>query len=138
MRWYDSSMPDDLEQLLTVADVLNRLRISRPTLYRMLKSGQLPTVKIGKRTLFDPADVRSLIARSKEGPSVQAPLTKKEKRVEKRVKPPKKPPRTTADESIVAAAEGETEENPPDKGSEKPKRPSAKKPDDSDKQGRLL
>ncbi len=61
------AMTESIERLLTVKDVMNTLRISRRTLYRMLKSEQIQPVRIGKRTLFDPADVRRLIQQSKPG-----------------------------------------------------------------------
>jgi excisionase family DNA binding protein len=47
--------------LLTVDDALKYLKISRPTLYALIKEGKIQTVKIGKRTLFDPEDVKKFV-----------------------------------------------------------------------------
>ena len=63
----NNNVTQDLEKLLTVQDVMGILRISRPTLYRMLKTGGLRPVRIGKRTLFDPVDIRGLIEEAKRG-----------------------------------------------------------------------
>ncbi len=57
-------MEESIESLLTVGEVMKVLRISRPTLYRMLRSSKLQPVKIGKRTLFDVKDIKALIERS--------------------------------------------------------------------------
>jgi excisionase family DNA binding protein len=120
---------DSVDKLLTVSDLMASLRISRPTLYRLLKSGQLIPVRIGKRTLFDPADIRAFIEASKSGmPLTKKPQVKKATKVAKQPKSkPKKRPRTP--------------ELPPVEVSEKPKktkRPKITPSDDSDKQGRLL
>ena len=37
--------------LLTVADAVEATSLSRSTIYEMIKSGELPTVKVGKRRL---------------------------------------------------------------------------------------
>ena len=63
----NNPVTEGIEKLLTVQDLMDTLRISRPTLYRMLKTGRLKPVRIGKRTLFDPADIRGLIQDAKEG-----------------------------------------------------------------------
>jgi|WetSurMetagenome_2_1015567.scaffolds.fasta_scaffold56742_3 excisionase family DNA binding protein len=120
---------DSVDKLLTVSDLMASLRISRPTLYRLLKSGQLIPVRIGKRTLFDPADIRAFIEASKSG----APLAKKPqaKKVAKVAKQPKSKPRKIP----------QTQELPTTNVSEKPqktKRVKITPSDDSDKQGRLL
>jgi excisionase family DNA binding protein len=38
-----------VSQLHTVNESCERLRISRDTLYQLIRTGELPTVKIGKR-----------------------------------------------------------------------------------------
>jgi excisionase family DNA binding protein len=48
-------------ELLTIPQVLERLRISRTTLYRHVKARELPHVKLGKRVLFRKADVEKFI-----------------------------------------------------------------------------
>ena len=42
---------DDLE-LLTVTEVAARLRISRPTVYKMINEGTLPRVELGRRRMI--------------------------------------------------------------------------------------
>ncbi len=48
-------------ELLTIAQVMERLKISRTTLYRTLKAKKIPHVKIGKRVLLRKADVEKFI-----------------------------------------------------------------------------
>lgn len=67
MRWYDFCVEEGIEKLLTVEELMKTLRISRPTLYRLLKSGKLEPVRIGKRVLFETKDIKAFIERSKGG-----------------------------------------------------------------------
>jgi len=110
-----------IEKLMTVQDLMDTLRISRPTLYRMLKSGRLRPVRIGKRTLFDPADIRELIEEAKPGGKPRASQGKKTQ---------SRPSKTMVRDKKKIA--------PLKKGAEKPKRSRKKPPDDDGKQGRLL
>jgi excisionase family DNA binding protein len=41
-----------LENIYTVSEVLKHLKISRPNLYSLIKSGKLKPFKQGKRTIF--------------------------------------------------------------------------------------
>jgi excisionase family DNA binding protein len=116
-------MPDNVEKLLTVRDLMNVLRISRPTLYRLLKSGKLKPVRIGKRTLFDANDIRAFIEQSKEATGEQNQQEKKRKKTGARSKPVKRATKTGTRPEAVA---------------EKPEQTHADKPEDRDKQGRLL
>jgi excisionase family DNA binding protein len=43
------------EQLLTINEVADLLRISRWSVYQLIWSGQLQTLKIGRRRLIRPA-----------------------------------------------------------------------------------
>jgi excisionase family DNA binding protein len=70
---------EEASRLLTVKETCTYLRISPPTLYRMIERRELIPVKIGKRTLFDRSDLDKFIDAAK-GP---APRAKKV--------PPKKP-----------------------------------------------
>ena len=63
---------EEASRLLTVKETCLYLRISPPTLYRMIDRRELAPVKIGKRTLFDREDLDKYIDASK------APLNKKE------------------------------------------------------------
>ena len=47
--------------LLTVAEAAERLRISEYTLRGWISQRRIPYVKIGRRTLFNPADLDTLI-----------------------------------------------------------------------------
>ena len=38
-----------VDDLLTINEVANRLRCSRETVYRIIRSGELTTVKVGQR-----------------------------------------------------------------------------------------
>lgn len=115
----NSPVTKGIEKLLTVQDLMDTLRISRPTLYRMLKAGQLKPVRIGKRTLFDPADIRGLIQKAKTG--------------EKRGASPGGKARDRH-----SAAPARDKETSPAKGVQVPERSRKKPPDDDDRQGRLL
>ena len=50
--------------LLTINEVCKRLSISRSAFYRLVKSGDLPTVKLGGAVRIDEDDLRKLVARS--------------------------------------------------------------------------
>ncbi len=54
-------MENDKDRLLTVEEVLDILRISRMTLYRIVNSGELKRLKIGSRTFFRRRDVERFI-----------------------------------------------------------------------------
>jgi excisionase family DNA binding protein len=58
----------ELEALLSVDDVAAVLGISRVGVWRLIRAGELVATRIGGRTLFEPTDVRALIAKSKERP----------------------------------------------------------------------
>ena len=57
----DNSRQHGIEPLLSVEEVSQVLHISERGIYRFVSSGALPRVKVGQRTLFDPADVRRFI-----------------------------------------------------------------------------
>ena len=42
-------------------EAMGILRISRPTLYRLINEGELKPVKIGKRTLFEEKELQRFI-----------------------------------------------------------------------------
>jgi excisionase family DNA binding protein len=43
-RWRDG----DEDQLLTVVEVCDAMRVSNMTVYRLIKSGELPAIRLGK------------------------------------------------------------------------------------------
>ena len=46
-----------MENLYTVRETIEYLRISRPNLYRLIKRGELRPINIGKRTLFPESEL---------------------------------------------------------------------------------
>ena len=40
-------------QFITIAELMERSTLSRPTVYRHIKRGSIPTIKIGRRVLID-------------------------------------------------------------------------------------
>jgi excisionase family DNA binding protein len=117
----NNPVTEGIEKLLTVQDLMDTLRISRPTLYRMLKAGQLKPVRIGKRTLFDPADIRGLIQEAKTGKKPRASQGKRAR-----------------DQRSAPIVSRKRKTSPLKEAVEKPKRSKKKPPDDEGKQGRLL
>jgi len=49
------------DNLLTVADVARTLRISRRTVYRLIDTGKLPRIYIGRSPRFRPTDLDALV-----------------------------------------------------------------------------
>jgi excisionase family DNA binding protein len=56
------SYGDPTEFLLTVQEAADRLRVSRWSVYNLIRSNQLRTVKIGRRRLVTPAALAECIA----------------------------------------------------------------------------
>jgi excisionase family DNA binding protein len=56
-----SAQPDPLRTLLTVPEACHSLRVSRWTLYRLIQSGQLDTVKIGTARRVPVAAIQKLV-----------------------------------------------------------------------------
>lgn len=44
----DGTLLDDLPDLLTVADLAQVLRIGRNSAYRLVRSGEIPSIRIGR------------------------------------------------------------------------------------------
>jgi excisionase family DNA binding protein len=55
-----------LEALLSLDEVAQLLRISESGVYRLIRSGELPRVKVGSRTLFEPHEIRRFIANRRD------------------------------------------------------------------------
>ena len=64
-----------MENLYTVPETIEYLRISRPNLYRLIKRGELRPISIGKRTLFPESEVERFVNHLKKR---RRPLTKGE------------------------------------------------------------
>jgi excisionase family DNA binding protein len=56
-----------MEKLYDVQRAREALGVSAPTLFRLVKRGELAAVKLGRRTLFRPADLEALIERHLRG-----------------------------------------------------------------------
>jgi excisionase family DNA binding protein len=92
-------MEDAMKKLFTVRETCAYLRISPPTLYRMLVRDELIPVKIGKHTLFDKKDLDTFIEGSKKTPKKStARSTRKpaQKKTSKQKPPKKEPPKKKA------------------------------------------
>jgi excisionase family DNA binding protein len=50
--------------LLNIRQVIETTGISRASIYRQMRAGQLPFVKLGSRTLFRPADLQDFVDRN--------------------------------------------------------------------------
>ena len=57
------------ERLLTRNEVCDLLRCSMPTLDRMIKRGDLPVVRVGRRVLLRESTVNEWIRSHEHGPS---------------------------------------------------------------------
>jgi excisionase family DNA binding protein len=71
---YGASRSDssgDLEALLTIDSLARLLRVSRPTIYRLIQSGDLTPVQVGARKRFQPDDIRRFL---ENGYSRRVPL----------------------------------------------------------------
>jgi excisionase family DNA binding protein len=55
----------ELPELLTTKQVAERLHMSQAWVRLKVGTGELPVVRLGRRTLFDTRDVQALIERSK-------------------------------------------------------------------------
>ena len=51
----------ELEQSLTVPEVAKMLRMSRQTIYNMVKAGDIPHFRIGNKVRFNRADLDALM-----------------------------------------------------------------------------
>jgi excisionase family DNA binding protein len=56
----------ELEPLLTISRVCELLGVSKQTLYRLMKRGELRPSRVGDRLRFAPADVRDYLERTRE------------------------------------------------------------------------
>lgn len=57
-----------VQSLLTLKDVMTRLKLSRATIYRLIEQGELHPFKIGNALRFEEQDLASFIARMKNPP----------------------------------------------------------------------
>jgi excisionase family DNA binding protein len=57
-----SFAPDPDDRLLTVAEVADTMRVSNMTIYRLIKSGDLPALRVGKNYRIRHSDVERFLA----------------------------------------------------------------------------
>jgi excisionase family DNA binding protein len=62
MAGVDAQRESALEPLMSLEEVGRVLRISERGVYRLLRSGDLPSLKVGQRTLVEPEQLRNFIA----------------------------------------------------------------------------
>jgi excisionase family DNA binding protein len=55
-----------LEQLLTIQDIAELLQLSTVKIYRMIRAGSLPSIKIDGARRFKPSEVRAWIEQHSE------------------------------------------------------------------------
>jgi excisionase family DNA binding protein len=60
---------DALSPLLSINEVAQLLGISRPTVYSLIRRGELTPIRVGERARFEPTDVRAYLERHREGRS---------------------------------------------------------------------
>lgn len=50
-----------LDESLTVPEVANLLRVSRQTIYNMIRTGKLPHFRVGTKVRFNRADIEAVM-----------------------------------------------------------------------------
>ena len=58
---------EPLERLLTLPELAERLQLSEKTIRRMVATGRLPCVRLGRQLRFLPGDVFRWLAARREG-----------------------------------------------------------------------
>ncbi len=54
------------DELLTIADLVKKFKVTRPTIYAWMEKGLLKKIPIGGRVLFHPNDINELIDRLRD------------------------------------------------------------------------
>ena len=57
------------EELLTIADLVKKFKVTRPTIYAWMNKGLLKKIALGGRVLFHPDDINELIKRMRTASS---------------------------------------------------------------------
>jgi len=58
--------------LLTFAEATAYLRVSRPTIYRLIESGQITPIRLRRRVLFAESALEELIRKTAHGPTAES------------------------------------------------------------------
>lgn len=69
----DSSLHTDLQLLLTVEEAAKRLRIGRTSMYRLVSTGDVETVMVGRLRRVPPECLEEYVARLRSGTDAQTP-----------------------------------------------------------------
>lgn len=64
MKTFVNQSEDKLDNLLTVTEVARLLRVSNMTVYRMLKGGVLPVVKVGRNYRIRNKDLSNFLVKN--------------------------------------------------------------------------
>ena len=64
--------PDDRPQLWTVGEVAEHMRVSTMTVYRLIKSGELPAIRVGKNYRIRGDDLGSYLEAAATAPTAGA------------------------------------------------------------------
>jgi len=67
-----------MESLMTADQAAKALGVSPRTVWTLTQEGALTCVRIGRRVLYDPADVRTFVDRCREGGDEQPELPETE------------------------------------------------------------
>lgn len=62
-----------METLLTKKDVMRIFGVTERTVNRLMETGKLPYIKLGRAVRFDPKDVQALIERQKVTEGEESP-----------------------------------------------------------------
>jgi excisionase family DNA binding protein len=66
-------------ELLTIREACDRLKLSRASLYRLIQSGQLPSVRIGRSRRVVSEDLDRFIAALRSGSPVEGGRAKEDR-----------------------------------------------------------
>jgi putative molybdopterin biosynthesis protein len=58
-------MDNELDNLLSIQETAIKLRISKPTLYRIMKKGDITSTKVSNRTFFTEKDIKEYLNKNK-------------------------------------------------------------------------
>jgi excisionase family DNA binding protein len=64
-QWSKPMADQQPTRLLSIPEAAKSLGINRSTIYRLVTAGKIPLIKLGSRSLLDPADLNALIAAGK-------------------------------------------------------------------------
>jgi excisionase family DNA binding protein len=63
--WKDSNLRQELSSFLTTEEVLAYLKVTPRTIYRLIRTGELPAVRIGRQWRFRRQDLDAWLDRQR-------------------------------------------------------------------------